>query len=129
MTNVDPTTLLDCKHCNDTGTCSTGFEGRSCSACVKSHELPNYRFWFWRQDHYGLRCGACNGLLKTDMSTARINNRVAPLLALGIGASLLALSLFLTSMDKSIIPQVITGWFSLAASVIGFYYSGNRPKD
>lgn len=115
--------LLECKHCNQTGTCSTGLDGMSCSACIKAHDLKGHRFIFWKVNHYGLSCGSCNGLLKADPVTFRMQKRVVPVLALLVTLGFLVLSSALAVMDESIIPQIITGWLALTSSVMGYYFS------
>lgn len=49
-----PATLYPCKHCNETGVCTTG-EKKQVVAYAKYHELKN------NIEYTGLACGTCGG--------------------------------------------------------------------
>lgn len=122
------TELYECKHCEGLGTCSTGKDGSSCLACVASHDLSTTRFLIIDRVYFGLRCGCCNGLLKSDHSTARMNKRMKPILAVLALFGLAGFSAISVYNDKSVISQLLTGWFSLVSAIFGFYFSQNKGE-
>jgi len=82
--------LHECKHCSGSGTCKNSKNESSCLACAKKSELP-----FWRlSNQHGLLCGSYGGIGQAEPLTERINKRVAPLLAIYLITSLLALIFF-----------------------------------
>lgn len=119
--------LLDCGHCDGSGTCRSGIDGTSCAACMIAHNLKPYRFLFFKTSYSGLRCGGCNGLLKSDSASVRMQSRIGPILAISTLGGLATVTLFAVVLDKSLLAQVITGWLSLASSMTAFYFS--KKKD
>ncbi len=117
--------LYECKHCSLTGTCSNGENNTSCSACVKTHGLPLYRF-FKEKKYFGLRCGSCGGLITTDLYTNRMVDRLKPLLSIGIVGVSAALSLFAGAMDNELLPQVLTAWTAVVGLVVGYHFTEKR---
>ena len=75
--------LYPCKHCNETGICTSGGDDTSCMACIKTHELKR------NKSFKGLACGTCGGLGMAEPITERMNKRTKPLLAMGIVFTLL----------------------------------------
>ena len=112
--------LYPCKHCNETGTCSSGTEGASCDACVKGHELSR------RQPYFGLSCSACNGIGQTEPRTERINKRVKPVLAMGIVFLLLIFIFALALMGNAHFPEFLAFSGTLIGSITAFYFTHNK---
>jgi hypothetical protein len=108
--------LYDCAHCSKTGTCTSGDEGRSCSACIKHNELKGAL-------HRGLACGTCGGLGKGEPMTEKMNKRIQPMLAIYlvvIAFVVLLISLVLQSPHFS---EVLAFVSTLVGGVAGFYFS------
>lgn len=118
--------LLECKHCAGTGTCSTTEDLYSCAACAVAHGLSTTRFLLWDRKYSGLRCGGCNGLIQNELASARINKNIGPSLIVFIFVSLLSITLISICFDRTIIHQVITGWFSIGGAVVGYLWKENK---
>lgn len=112
--------LYPCKHCNETGTCSSGENGSSCSACVKYHELKG------KQQYFGLACGTCNGVGQAEPTTERINKRVKPILSMVIVFLLLVFSMLLALTNNKYFPEFIVFAGTIIGSVTTFYFSNSK---
>ena len=110
--------VYKCKHCNQTGTCTTGKDGASCAACVKSNELKGY--------HFGLCCGSCGGLGKGEPSTERMNKRTRPLLAVGTIGVLIISTLILAFNDSPHFSTFLAFASTLSASIVTYYFNTNK---
>ncbi|MUK71481.1 molecular chaperone DnaJ [Aliivibrio fischeri] len=111
-----------CKHCNETGTCTTGSEGNSCVACIKYHDLKVSKIY------KGLACGTCGGLGMSEPLTERLNKRTKPLLAIGIVFTLLIFTFILGLMNSEHFSTFLAFSGTLIGSIITFYFS-NASKN
>ena len=108
---------IKCAHCESTGSCHSGKDGRSCSTCVKEKKLKE------SQEHYGIVCSVCNGHGIAETKTARIHNRIVPILALLI----VYVSLFIVWASMSFgdnLDSILPFAATLIGSVTGFYFGG-----
>jgi len=112
--------LYPCKHCKETGTCTSGENGTSCLACSKYHELKS------KQPLTGLACGTCNGLGQSEPATERINKRVKPLLAMGIIFLVLLFTFVLALTKNQYFTEFLAFAGTLMGSVTAFYFSHAR---
>lgn len=121
---MDTNTLHDCAHCQGSGTCKSGENQASCYVCAKRNEL---RLWLFKPKiYYGLSCGTCGGLGKTDSLTHRLQHRIQPSLAMAvIGISLSMIMVF--GIGKSpYFHEILTFSSTLLGSIIGYYFSNNK---
>jgi len=112
--------LYPCKHCNESGTCFSGKDGASCNACAKDHELRQ------NQLHFGLSCGACNGIGQAEPRTERINKRIKPVLAMGIVFFLLIFIFALALVGNTHFPEFLAFSGTLIGSITAFYFTHNK---
>jgi hypothetical protein len=111
--------LHDCKHCEGLGTCKNGKDGYSCLACAKKNELP-----FYKSNHQiGLLCGSCGGIGKAEPLTERMHNRIAPLLAIYLVISLLAIVLWAAVTESQFFSELLVFSSAIIGSVAGYYFS------
>jgi len=109
--------LYPCKHCNESGTCTSGIESQSCVACVKYHNLKH------NKNYVGLSCGTCGGIGKAEVVTERINNRTKPLLALMV-VYLSLFFIFILGLIKSpYFGEFLAFSGTLIGSITTFYFS------
>lgn len=109
--------LHPCKHCNETGTCTSGENGLSCVACVKYHDLKT------QKTYRGLACGTCGGLGQSEPLTERINKRTKPFLAMGIVFVLLVCVVVLALIDSKSFTAFLAFAGTLIGSITTFYFS------
>ena len=109
--------LHPCKHCNETGICSSGNNHSSCIACVKYHELRR------NKEYKGLACGTCGGLGKAEPYTERLNKRTKPLLAIGIVFLLLICLTVLAFFKNQHFPEFLAFAGTLIGSITTFYFT------
>ncbi|WP_226665045.1 hypothetical protein [Microbulbifer aggregans] len=109
--------LYPCKHCNETGTCTTGKDGSSCHACAKIHELGK------NQEYFGLSCAACNGIGQAEPKTERINKRIKPILAIGTVFLLLTFIFALALTGNVHFPEFLAFSGTLIGSITAFYFT------
>ena len=108
--------LYPCAHCSETGTCSTGSEGKSCSVCVDASDIDG-------KDHFGIVCAVCNGIGKAEPKTERMNKRIKPILAISIIYTLIA-AIFISAMFKSeYFSEILAFSGTLLGSVIAYYFT------
>ncbi|WMN61765.1 molecular chaperone DnaJ (plasmid) [Pseudoalteromonas xiamenensis] len=109
--------LHPCKHCNETGTCTSGEKESSCIACAKYHELKR------SQTYIGLACGTCGGLGQSEPLTERINKRTKPLLAMTIVFVLLICVTVLAFSNNPNFSAFLAFAGTLIGSITTFYFS------
>ena len=109
--------LYECFHCKGEGTCSSGENGNSCASCIKRSELKGSTF-------YGLLCGSCGGIGKAEPLTERMNKRLAPMLAIILVVSLLALIFWAAFANSTHFSELLAFSSAIIGSVAGFYFSG-----
>ena len=110
--------IHECAHCGGTGTCKHGVHGEACAACTRKQGLK-------RGTYYGLACGTCGGLGKTD--TLRLNNRPTPMLVMSIVPCCLGLILVFGLAKSEYFSAVLACCGTLSGAVIGHYF-GKRGK-
>ena len=109
--------LYPCKHCNETGTCTSGINGASCIVCNKNHDLKVNKIY------NGLACGTCGGLGISEPYTEKLNKRIKPLLALLIVSILLICTMALALIDSKHFTTFIAFSGTLIGSITTFYFS------
>ena len=114
--------LHDCKHCKGLGTCQNGKGGASCLACAKKNELPFYNL----NNHFGLLCGSCGGIGKAEPLTERMHNRIAPMLAIVLVVSLLAIILWAAAIESQFFSELLAFSSAIIGSVVGYYFSSKE---
>ena len=114
--------LYACKHCNETGTCTSNDNESSCAACVKYHELKKSK------TYTGVACGTCGGLGQSEPTTERLNKRVKPLLALSIVLCLMICTTVLAFTNNPNFATFLAFSATLIGSVTTFYFN-NAGKN
>ncbi len=112
--------LYPCKHCNETGTCTSGEDGRSCQACVKYHELKNSK------EYIGLACGTCGGLGQSEPMTERLNKRTKPFLAMGVVFMVLLFLFLLGVLKNPHFTEFLAFSGTLIGSITAFYFNNTK---
>ena len=115
--------LYPCKHCKETGTCSSGHDGASCKACAKHHELKG------NKEYIGLACGTCNGIGQAEPTTERMNKRIKPMLALLIVLFVLSFTFYLALIGNQHFTEFLAFAGTLMGSVTAFYFSHTNVKN
>lgn len=119
--------LHNCAHCSGTGTCNDGKDGETCAACIRKQELKVRNTIFSKPlKYYGVACGTCGGIGKTDTLTYRLNNRATPLLAMMIIGGCFALIIFFGFLKSQFLSEIITFCGTLVGAVIGHYFGKNQ---
>lgn len=123
---MDVHTLHNCAHCNNTGVCKSGENGSSCYVCAKKNEL---RLWLFKpKTYYGLACGTCGGLGKTDTLTHRMNNRTQPLIAwLMVCLCFLLVAIFGITDSKNF-TAVLTLCSTILGGIIAYYFNNQNNR-
>jgi len=111
--------LYPCRHCDETGICTSGGEGRSCQACAKYHELKG-------RDFIGLACGTCGGLGQSEPFTERLNKRIKPLLAMAIVFLVLVFVFVLALAKNPHFPEFLAFGGTLIGGVTAFYFNARN---
>jgi hypothetical protein len=111
--------LYPCAHCESTGTCRNGIEGRSCNACINRNDLKG-------KDHFGITCGTCGGIGQAEPITERMNKRTAPLLAAAIVFPLLVGIFWGAFTESKFFSEILAFSSALIGTIVGFYFSGKR---
>lgn len=113
--------FVACAHCQGSGTCKNGENESSCSVCAKKQKLT-----LNKEKLTGLVCSVCGGLGALEPKTARIHNRIVPLLAMLI--VYFALSMVLFFYDKEHFNEVLAFAATLIGSVTGYYFGGKSKS-
>lgn len=111
-----------CKHCQETGTCTSGEDGNSCMACIKYHELKR------KGVYKGLACGTCGGLGQSEPTTERINKRFKPLFAIYTVCALLVCLMVLSITNNQHFSEFLVFAGTITGSITTFYFSGGGRK-
>jgi len=112
--------LYPCKHCSETGICTSGEGETSCDACAKYHELKR------NKSYSGLSCGTCGGLGQSEPLTERLNKRTKPLLAMGIVFLVLIFVFILAVFKNPHFPEFLAFSGTLIGGITGFYFSNSQ---
>jgi hypothetical protein len=110
-----------CKHCNGTGTCSTGLNGVACAVCAKRGS----KFRDYSEVAMGLPCLICEGRGSIEPFSLKLHNRFLPFFAMGFVTLLLFLVGYAVFADKSF-DKVIGFAGTLIGSITGYYF-GIKP--
>lgn len=108
--------LHACAHCKGSGTCNSGPDSSSCKVCEIKNELK-------KGPYYGLACGTCGGLGKTDTVTYRLNHRTKPVLSLILVLISTVLILLFGIFRNEYFHEVLTFCTTILGSVVGYYFS------
>ncbi len=112
--------LYPCKHCNETGICTSGKGECSCQACAKYHDLKKAK------EYVGLACGTCGGLGQSEPMTERVNKRTKPLLAMGIVFMVLFFLFILGLLKSPHFTEFLAFSGTLIGSITAFYFSNAK---
>ena len=115
---------IQCAHCKSSGTCATAGSGASCAVCVSKHKLPAATSQ--DQRHTGIVCSVCSGHGHVEPFTTRLQQRIAPLLAIVLVYA--ALGLIWSHASKENFHELLAFAGTLIGSVTGFYFGGRSVK-
>src|SRR5690554_3100965 len=118
-------TLYPCNHCKETGTCTNGNNDSSCLSCLKKNTVYP---WERKKHSRGIICGVCGGLGKTELMTARMNERTKPMLALWGLVVLPLLILFSLIYKSDLSGTVVTLAGTLMGSIVTYYFSIKKSQ-
>lgn len=128
--------LYACQHCAGQGTCKNGVNGKTCVICAKRAEcdkdIPKY-YGIKRKEHFesfsGLVCSCCRGIGKTDVMTARMNNRITVALASVLPFILLGMTCISSVnmlFNEKLFYTLSTLTCSVTGTIIGYYFSTKK---
>lgn len=109
--------LYPCKHCGETGTCTSGEGGAGCAVCIKNHELKKSAAAF------GITCGSCGGLGLAEPMTERMHKRLPTILSLILVTLLIFLSFILAALNNDHFTEFLAFSAALLGSIVTFYFS------
>jgi hypothetical protein len=112
--------LYPCKHCGETGTCTSGEGGVGCAVCMKNHELKKSAAAF------GITCGSCGGLGLAETRTERMHNRLPTMLAIVFVMFLLIFTFMLAILENKNFPAFLAFSAALLGSIVTFYFSRQK---
>lgn len=113
-----PTGFLQCAHCHESGTCSSGNDGISCEVCTKQAKA--------KKPSVGLVCSVCNGLGSAEPKTFRLQNRLVPVLAIFL--AYVAFILILFSLGSQHFSEILAFCGTLIGSITGYYFGGKSGR-
>jgi len=111
--------LYPCKHCKETGTCTSGTDGSSCASCVKLNSLEKSKIYT------GLSCAVCLGIGQAEPKTERLNKRVKSFLAITVLLFLLLCCFILAWLDNPNFSTFLAFASTLSASIVTYYFTNN----
>ncbi len=118
--------LYPCAHCKETGTCTNGKDGASCTACIIKNEI----FMLFRfKTHVGLLCGACGGIGQAEPLTERMNKRTKPMLAIAIVLIMFTLIFFSLLTKSPHFTAILAFATTLIGTIAGYYFSSNKTGN
>lgn len=122
--------LNDCKHCNATGTCSSGVDGASCLDCAKK----TYAFSILRkrktlESNVGLVCKQCEGSGVFDPASRRLHNNIKPVLGLVIVFISLFMVHDLADKGNQYFEQVLPFVSTLVGTVVAYYFTRDKGSE
>ena len=112
------TDLVSCAHCESKGTCQNAEESNSCQVCKRHHKVADTS----GASVKGLVCSVCEGWGAIETKTARIKNRVAPMLALII--VYVVLCMIWTNLESPHFDKLLAFGGTLIGSIVGYYFGG-----
>jgi len=122
MTEGITTNLYPCAHCEQTGTCKNGKDGKSCPVCIKDNEIKG-------KEHIGLICASCGGIGQAEPRTERMNKRAKPLLAMFIVMFMLIVVSALAFTNNENFKDILAFSGLLIGSITGYYFSSNKTSN
>lgn len=108
--------FVKCAHCGGTGTCKNGETETSCLVCKKAHKVNS------AGNTSGLVCSVCCGYGVAEPKSARMQNRIIPMLAIIIVYFALFLIFMLARTDN--FSEVLAFAATLIGSITGYYFGG-----
>jgi hypothetical protein len=117
MPDLPPPGFLSCAHCGGTGTCRNGSAGDSCAVCIKKNKIED-------QASTGLVCSVCLGYGALEPRMSRVRNLIAPVFALLIVCTALALAWFFAGDEH--FTEVLAFAATLIGSITGYYFAGRN---
>ena len=120
--------FVTCKHCEETGTCTNGSNGDSCTRCIAYwiQYVQNYKP---KEVEKGLVCSVCWGKGVTEPTSSKWQNRFTPILAM-VFVLLAFLLVFVFGLFK--IPdfdKVLVFAGTLIGSITGYYFGGEKVAN
>jgi hypothetical protein len=119
--------IIQCKHCDGTGSCSKGKEGSSCEVCIRRNLKWTLAFCFSRP-RYGMVCSVCEGTGYNYIEplTERLHNRTAPLLAIMIVYVALFMVWIMAALKSQYFSEILAFSSTLIGSITGYYFGGKK---
>ena len=112
--------LVECQHCEQTGTCNKGQNGESCKRCVglwtSRRELAN------GPSNLGLVCSICWGKGWTEPSSAKWNYRYPAMLALTFVVLGFLLLFVFGLRNYEHFDKILVFVSTLVGSITGYYF-------
>jgi hypothetical protein len=112
--------FISCAHCQGSGTCKNGEDDSSCFVCLKARKLTT------NDKQTGLVCSVCKGLGVVEPLTARLRNRIVPVLALLIVYVAMYMLMHFANTDH--FNEVLAFVATLIGSVTGYYFGGKSKS-
>lgn len=106
-------TLVDCPHCQQTGTCQVD-DGASCGSCLKEAKA--------KKELKIVKCQVCNGLGKAEPKTARLISRL-PFMIVMMVLLVFYIYAFINAGNESKFDQIFPLVGSLTTMIVTFYFS------
>ncbi|MFB2638043.1 hypothetical protein ACE02P_08440 [Shewanella bicestrii] len=106
-------TLLECKHCNESGTCQID-NGNSCGTCLKEAKSV--------KGSKIVACGVCAGVGKVEPKTSRLNSRL-PFLIVALVLLVFYFYTFVNLGDDSKFDKIFPLIASLTTMIVTFYFT------
>lgn len=120
--------FVTCKHCVETGTCTNGHDGGSCTRCI-AYWKQYVQDYTPKEDDKGLVCSVCWGKGVTEPTSSKWQNRFTPILAM-VFVLLAFLLVFIFGLFK--IPdfdKVLVFAGTLIGSITGYYFGGEKVAN
>lgn len=118
--------LIDCKHCQTTGTCKNGSDAKtSCGRCI-----GHWRGHWWSKlgGEAGLVCSVCYGRGVVEPGPLKWDRRFPFFLSAGLVSLgfILLFSAHLAHIDPN---NALTFVGTLLGSITGYYFAGERSRS
>jgi hypothetical protein len=121
---------IECRHCDGTGTCTTGENGVSCDSCVNKAKEGVFPFWSKTiASSKGLPCGSCQGAGDIEGRAWHLQVTIGPVLGLMIVLFVLAIILLIAVTSPTHHAEILTLLGTLAGSVVGYYFKGTHSPS
>ena len=119
--------LVECPHCQQTGTCTNGQDGQSCQRCVarwnKGQSLPPES-----GKAIGLVCSVCHGKGLAELSSGRWHYRYPALLALVVVLLGFLILFFFGWRHYEHFDKLLVFVSTLIGSITGYYFGGKATE-